>query len=1044
MRYQEEQNDKKNKEKVGTQAARCGFRILWLIVGLVIGLTSSLTCSCRAQNAPVTPSSIHPVVHPASQPVIHAASAIIMDGGTGATLWAKNPDKRLPPASTTKIATALLLCRSLPPLASTPLPSAPLPPAQLVVTSPKASRTPGHSLNMKPAEKFRAQDLLYAVMLASANDASVAVAEHLSGSESAFAARMNAWAQENGAASTHFVNASGLPAPNHYSTARDLATLARAALQDPIFAEAVRTRTYQLPRTRQKQPVTLTNENSLLWTVPGMNGVKAGWTQEAGGCFVGSATRNGQQIITVVLNSPDWKRETTALVEYGFTLPEVASKTVASQTNAVPGKDFQTHFQTQKPEANNSQRENLRDKQWEASSQAIENAPQQKNESNGDEPAKPVKDFHQNNGSGIISEGHSAEGSTAKKFISLPDAKKFIPLPPAWIAAERLKQRKSLNGKFKPGTSGSADRTVRTQPSVLASAMPQPAMVTWALGLLFIIGMMILLTVLLIFWLMRRKGITAMPDFMFGLFAKRHKPRPTPALVAAAYTPAPALPESVVPVPTFVFNAPMLERSTGRLWLEGVLEAPARLLEPATRRQAFAIRETDPHACEAKVLALLNASTYRTRLLGAELISAYTPRLAEEALLGLLKEEQVSGDVRAETIQILAELGGDRHERLWLQTLLRDGTPAAAAALARLARLEDSTAQALRHVLANGSEARETEGESKGELKRNMRSALIACVLMTQGHFTRLEAAPYLNALPANHGEPIMVATLRGSRQPEAVEALVEIVLNGHAYPALQSLMECDPRLVRAALDPLWDKLDKAEQTRAIILKWLLLGEGNTDTLQELASVGNDLARGALQLGRLHRWEPAHATPDALLAAAQIYSLRLGFSLHAQEDIVLAFRKAATDGEAQSLAALPPELQPLALAYAHPEVYEAVQVAMHSEDGLIALLATLSRHSDNAQYRHEIAFWSDKMPHESRLMLTHALCASEQTAHEENTRAALAERAVDSDKLVRGVALRWLHAHPQEKETTKECDEDNAHNDYYRAATLAVRKDGDR
>ena len=171
---------------------------------------------------------------------------------------------------------------------------------------------------MKPGETFRARDLLYAILLASANDASVAAAEHLTRSEPAFADRMNQYARENHAPNTRFANASGLPASGHYSTARDLAALARAALQNPVFAAVVRTRSYTLLRSSGRPSTPLVNENTLLGTVLGMDGVKAGWTREAGACFVGSATRNGRRIITVVLNSPDWQRETTTLLEYGF------------------------------------------------------------------------------------------------------------------------------------------------------------------------------------------------------------------------------------------------------------------------------------------------------------------------------------------------------------------------------------------------------------------------------------------------------------------------------------------------------------------------------------------------------------------------------------------------------------------------------------------------------------------------------------------------------------------------------------------------------
>ena len=199
-------------------------------------------------------------------------------------LWAKNPDKRLPPASTTKIVTGLLLARDVPP-------------DQPVTASPNAAQTPGHALGMKPGETFRARDLLYAIMLASANDASVAAAEHIARTEPAFADRMNAFASQNHAPNTHFTNASGLPASGHYSTARDLAALARAALQNPRICQCgthARLRPAALRRSsRVAVHHPLVNENTLLGMVPGMDGVKAGWTREAGACFVGSATRNG-------------------------------------------------------------------------------------------------------------------------------------------------------------------------------------------------------------------------------------------------------------------------------------------------------------------------------------------------------------------------------------------------------------------------------------------------------------------------------------------------------------------------------------------------------------------------------------------------------------------------------------------------------------------------------------------------------------------------------------------------------------------------------
>ncbi len=1011
-------------------------------------------------------------------PNIRAAAAIVINGNTGATLWAKNPDKRLPPASTTKIATGLLLARDMPP-------------DHPITTSAQAASTPGHALGMRAGETFRARDLLYAILLASANDASTAAAENMARTQPAFADRMTAWGRQSGASNSHFANASGLPAPGHYSTARDLAAMARIALQNPAFADVVRTRSYLLPRAPGLPATPLVNENTLLGTVPGMDGVKAGWTQEAGACFVGSATRGGQRIITVVLNSPDWQRETTALLDYGFKtrrrrLPPGQAQTVRAITprdNAVshtphsppkilhptPPTLDSAKFVNVKPTP--SERTPVRGEQTlvnannaHSTPQAVpaasppngravpadaenvpytagtnplaantpnapRHAPDTSSEANAPSAAfAPSKEAGTNSAVSPFILPHlprpALDSGTERAGLPPPaDLNVTPPLPPASPVAppnppQSAPQTQPASRSLAPaaGLTGMA-RVAHPAPSKTTSkATPSTAAAPWKMGLLLVSG-------LLVFWLLGVwKGHWTMPNLLAGLWNKRDKSAAPAAFDPSALMRAPVRPPLPADKPAFSFAAPVLERRDAGTWLQSVLETPTRLLDGAARRIANGLRDADPHICTDKIPSLLSAPNARLRIAAADLLGAHAPRLAEETLLALLKDERIATDVRAEAVQSLADLSGDRHELLLLQMLLRDGSPPAAHALANLPHLEDASVQAMRHVLEGNGDTRETEGE----LKRNLRNAHLACVLLAQGHFTRPDAAPHLNALPANHGEPILVTTLRRSHAPQAVECLVDIVLHGHAYPALQSLLETDPRLIRAALADGGRPLDPAQQTRLAILKWLTLGEGNAAQIQEIANAGNDLARGALQLDRLHHWEPTHIAPDALCAASQIYSLRLGFSSHAPADIALAFRKAATDGEAQSLAALPPELRPLAQAYAHPDVYDAVQALMHTDDALPALLAALARQPYKPAYRRELAFWCDKMPQATRLTLTHSLAADTPNApspeDETLTRAAITARACDPAAPIRSAALRWLHHHPEPAEQTPQIE----------------------
>ena len=164
-----------------------------------------------------------------------------------------------------------------------------------------------------------AHDLLRAILMRSANDACVAAAEHVAGSVPAFADLMNQRAAQLGCTHTHFVNPNGLHDKQHYTSARDLALIARQAIQEPRIEEVTCLRHCRITRSLDKFDVTMRNHSEkFLKKYAGADGIKTGWTIPAGHCFVGSATRNGWRLISVVLKSPDFVPETAALMDYGF------------------------------------------------------------------------------------------------------------------------------------------------------------------------------------------------------------------------------------------------------------------------------------------------------------------------------------------------------------------------------------------------------------------------------------------------------------------------------------------------------------------------------------------------------------------------------------------------------------------------------------------------------------------------------------------------------------------------------------------------------
>lgn len=240
-----------------------------------------------------------------SPPSVTAASATLIDAQTGTVLYAKEADASRFPASTTKIMTALLL-----------LESGSL--EDVVVAPQDVEAVTDSSLHLRPGEQVTVGELLYAILLRSANDASYAAAIHVAGSVEAFAERMNRRAKDLGCTGTHFRNPHGLHDPEHQTTAHDLALIAREAMRRPEFQEVVRTRKHQIVRSINQQDLWLKNGNALLAIDPTIDGVKTGFTNPAGRCFVGSATRDGYRLIAVVLKSADWRADAMRLLDWGF------------------------------------------------------------------------------------------------------------------------------------------------------------------------------------------------------------------------------------------------------------------------------------------------------------------------------------------------------------------------------------------------------------------------------------------------------------------------------------------------------------------------------------------------------------------------------------------------------------------------------------------------------------------------------------------------------------------------------------------------------
>jgi len=230
---------------------------------------------------------------------ISADSYILMDGQTGRVLEQKNATKQSLIASTTKIMTALVVCEQCNVLDRVRIPR-------------EAVGIEGSSIYLQEGEVLTVQELLYGLMLHSGNDAATALAIYCGGTVEGFAQLMNDKAHRLGLKNTHFANPHGLDAPDHYSCAEDLAKLAAYAMDNPIFARTVSTKTVNIANR------SLRNHNKLLWQVEGADGVKTGYTKAAGRILVSSATRQGRRLICVTISDPNDWQDHKQLIERGF------------------------------------------------------------------------------------------------------------------------------------------------------------------------------------------------------------------------------------------------------------------------------------------------------------------------------------------------------------------------------------------------------------------------------------------------------------------------------------------------------------------------------------------------------------------------------------------------------------------------------------------------------------------------------------------------------------------------------------------------------
>lgn len=274
-------------------------------IGGLTGLTEYMSPSLRVDEEQLKPPQNSINVY-AEAPSVSAEGAILVDGSSGQTLFEKNAGKRLYPASTTKIMTALVALEILDELG--------LEPDSKVIVPVEAAGVEGSSMYLKAGEKLSIEELLYGLMLQSGNDSAETIAICTGGSREAFVDRMNRRAEEIGCRETLFVNPSGLFDENHYTTAKDLALIAAEAMKREDFRTIAGAQRWSSEETDRS----FVNKNKTVYNYEGGNGVKIGFTKKSGRTLVASAKRDGKELIAVVLQDGNWFNDAYALMDYGF------------------------------------------------------------------------------------------------------------------------------------------------------------------------------------------------------------------------------------------------------------------------------------------------------------------------------------------------------------------------------------------------------------------------------------------------------------------------------------------------------------------------------------------------------------------------------------------------------------------------------------------------------------------------------------------------------------------------------------------------------
>lgn len=261
----------------------------------------------------------------ARAPTISAGSAILIDASDGTVLYEYNADKKMSPASTTKIMTAMVcldICREL----GLGLDSE-------ILVPEEAEGVEGSSLYLKAGERIALEELLYGLMLQSGNDAASALAAALGGTTENFLERMNRRAEDLGCEKTHFVNPHGLYDEEHYTTARELAVIAREAMKDPDFRRIAAAQKWSSKDGGEDARI-FVNKNKTVFQYEGGDGIKIGYTKASGRTLVASSTRGSTSLITVVLNDGNWFADAYALMDFGF---EVLGEMAASEVEMEAG-----------------------------------------------------------------------------------------------------------------------------------------------------------------------------------------------------------------------------------------------------------------------------------------------------------------------------------------------------------------------------------------------------------------------------------------------------------------------------------------------------------------------------------------------------------------------------------------------------------------------------------------------------------------------------------------------------------------------------------